>query len=215
MGAPCDDERQPDLSSFISSAPTQLTIKYPPAQPVRIMLIAMATRALPKTLPTTVGIVEKNPPFDTPLIKTKAIMGARVVDAGHIASMLIAAKMSERNSVLRDPSLSQASPQAIRPKADARLKPATNPAPVVDENPSDFVYNGRKKGGTNNGNVPTALAKKTRSKVNDLNNCLDVSANHIWQWNIANSSCRSPFDESWSVSRGSLSDSPGRREAGG
>lgn len=181
MGAPCDDERQPDLSSFISSAPTQLTIKYPPAQPVRIMLIAIATRALPKTLPTTVGIVEKNPPFDTPLIKTKAIMGARVVDAGHIASMVIAAKMSERNSVLRDPSLSQASPQAIRPKADARLKPATNPAPVVDENPSDFVYNGRKKGGTNNGNVPTALAKKTRSKVNDLNNCLEVSAHHIWQ----------------------------------
>lgn len=114
-------------------------MRYPPAQPVTIMLIATATLALPKTFPTTVGIVEKKPPFDMPLMRTKTISGPMVVDAGHMASMLMAVNRTDTNSVLSDPIRSHAKPDTIRPTAEARLKPATRPAPAVDEKPRELV----------------------------------------------------------------------------
>jgi len=52
------------------------------------MPIAVDTLAEPKTLPTTVGMEEKNPPFIKPLSTAKTAKGARVVDAGQRASMV-------------------------------------------------------------------------------------------------------------------------------
>jgi len=117
----------------------RLTIRYPPAHPVTIILIATATLALPNTLPTTVGIVEKNPPLETPFTTTNNARGPNVVDPGQIANILTAVNAKERNSVLSAPNRSQRRPQQIRPMAEARLKPATRPAPTLDENPRDFV----------------------------------------------------------------------------
>lgn len=175
------------------------------------MLIAMATLALPKTLLTTVGIVEKNPPFEMPLTNTKNIIGPRVVDEGQMTSMLMAVNIKEMNSVFKDPNLSQAKPQPIRPKAEARLNPATRAAPVVDENPSDLVYIGRKNGGTKRGKVPKALARKTRTKVKDLKRRLGKS--------VLSSEFQSldhvPLNESWRVRRNSLLDHPGCRQPRG
>jgi hypothetical protein len=133
------------------------------------MLIAIDTLADPNTFPTTVGIVEKNPPLETPLMITKAIIGASVVEAGHRASMLNAVSERERKSVFSGPSLSQRIPHPILPIADEKLKPATKAAPVLDDRPIDLEYSGKKKGGTKRGNVPTAPAMKMITKVNDLN----------------------------------------------
>lgn len=99
------------------------------------MPIATDTLAEPKTFPTTVGIVEKNPPFAAPLMMTKIARGARVVEAGQRASILTAVSISEMNSVLSAPILSQSSPQTIRPTAEQRLNPARRPAPVLDGSP--------------------------------------------------------------------------------
>lgn len=137
-----------------------LTIRYPPVQPVTIMAMATATRADPNTLPTTVGIVEKKPPFAAPLITTNTASGATAVDSGHSANMLKAVNMNEMKRVFSGPKTSHANPLAIRPNALAKLKPATSPAPVLDDMPRELLYSGRKNGGTNRGNVPIAPARK-------------------------------------------------------
>ena len=126
----------------------RLTIRYPPTQPVMVMLIAIETLALPKTLLTTVGIVEKKPPLAAPLMRTKMMSGPRECDAGQIASMLMPVKISDTMRVLTAPIRSQAKPHMIRPTADARVKPATSPAPVLEDRPDAFVYKGMKNGGT-------------------------------------------------------------------
>lgn len=150
-----------------SQGKKQLTIKYPPIHPVTTILIATATLALPKQWLTAVGIVEKKAPFAAPLITTNTTIGASVVDCGHTAMLVTAVRISDANTVLRDPSLSDMTPEPMRPNADARLKPATSPAPVLDEKPRDLVKRGMKKGGTKRGNVPMALPKKTRTKVKE------------------------------------------------
>ena len=137
------------------------TIRYPPAQPVTIIPIATETLAEPKTLPTTVGIVEKNPPFAAPLMMTKAIRGATVLDTGHNTSMLNALKRRDRKSVLSGPTRSPRNPNPSLPRAEEKLKPATKPAPVLVERPSDALYSGRKNGGTKRGKVATAPAMKS------------------------------------------------------
>ena len=152
---------------------SSLTIRYPPIQPVTTMLIATATLALPKQLLTAVGIVEKNAPLAAPLMMTKTMSGASVVDCGHTAMLVSAVRMRDAKTVLREPSLSLMTPEPIRPKADARLKPATRPAPVLEEKPRDLVNMGMKKGGTKSGNVPMALPKKTRTNVKDRKSDLD------------------------------------------
>jgi len=133
------------------------------------MPIAMETLAEPNTLLTTVGMVEKNPPFDMPFTTTNNTIGVRLTETGHIISILRAVKVSDMNSVLSAPNLSQRRPQPILPTAEDKLKPATRAAPVLEDRPMDLEYNGRKKGGTNRGNVPIAPARKTTTKVNDRN----------------------------------------------
>jgi hypothetical protein len=135
---------------------------------VTIIPIAVGTLADPKTFPTTVGIVAKKPPFAAPLMTTKRARGARVVDDGHRASILTAVSTREMKRVLRGPNLSQRRPQMIRPIADEKLKPASNPAPVLEDSPIDRLYRGIKNGGTSNGNVPTAPAAKTSRNPGSL-----------------------------------------------
>ena len=115
-------------------------------------------------MPTTVGIVAKKPPLDAPLIMTKAIIGANVVDTGHRASMLRALSVKASKSALSDPSLSQRKPDTILPMAEEKLKPATRPAPALDDRPIEWLHSGRKKGGTRRGNVPTAPAMNKTTK---------------------------------------------------
>jgi hypothetical protein len=125
------------------------------------MLIATATLALPNTLLIAVGMVEKKAPLAAPLMTTNAMSGPSSVDVGQIASIVMAVKTNDTSTVLIEPTLSEAKPETIRPAAEDKLKPATKPAPTLGEKPSDLVYNGRKNGGTNRGNV------------GDLNNFLD------------------------------------------
>lgn len=106
---------------------------------MRTILIATDSLALPNTLPTTVGIVEKKPPLEAPLMSTNTTSGPRLSDAGQRASMLTDVSTSDTNSTLTDPSRSQAMPEKMRPTAEARLKPATRPAPVAEERPSAVV----------------------------------------------------------------------------
>lgn len=94
-------------------------------------------RADPKTFPTTVGIVAKNPPFDAPLMIEKMIRGASEFETGHSASMLRALTDKAMNSAFNGPIQSQARPLKIRPTAEEKLKEAMRPAPAAEENPRD------------------------------------------------------------------------------
>lgn len=101
----------------------------------------MATDTLcePNTLPTTVGMVEKNPPLATPLMTTKIVRDAREVDVGQITSIVKAFSERQRNSVLSAPILSQNSPHSTLPTADEKLNPASSPAPVEEDSPMDVL----------------------------------------------------------------------------
>jgi hypothetical protein len=132
------------------------------------MPIATVNRAEPKQLPTTVGIVEKNPPFAIPLTTLNTASGARVVDTGQTASILTAAKLRERNRALRGPILSHKIPLKILPIADAKLKPANRPAPVAELKPIAWAKRGMKNGGTRRGKVPIAPATKMKTKLRSL-----------------------------------------------
>lgn len=138
------------------------------------MPIATVTRAEPKQLPTTVGIVEKNPPFAIPLITLKTARGPRVVDTGQIASMLTAARVRARKRALRGPILSHKMPLKILPIADAKLKPASKPAPVAELKPMALANRGIKNGGTRRGKVPIAPPTKTKTKLGSLNKRLGI-----------------------------------------
>lgn len=146
----------------------------PPLQLVTIMPMATVTLADPKRLPTTVGIVEKNPPFAIPFTILNIVSGARVVDTGQTASMLIAARLRARNRALRGPILSHSIPLKILPAADAKLKPANRPAPVAEFRPIALAKRGMKNGGTRRGNVPIAPAIKTKTKLGSLNRRLET-----------------------------------------
>jgi hypothetical protein len=133
------------------------------------MLMATLTLALPNTLLTTVGIVEKKPPLLIPFRTTKRANGPRDVEAGQMASMLRPDIKFEKNNVFKAPRLSLARPVRMRPTAEEMLKPATSAAPVLDEKPRALVYSGMKKGVTYSGNVPMAPERKTRLNVRLLN----------------------------------------------
>lgn len=137
--------------------------------------MAMATLALPNTLLIAVGMVEKKAPLAAPLMMTKAMSGPSSVEVGQIASIVIAVKTNDTRTVLIEPTLSDAKPERMRPAAEDKLKPATKPAPTFGEKPSDLVYNGIKKGGTNRGKVPIALPTKMSTNVGDLNSFLNSS----------------------------------------
>lgn len=145
---------------------TALTKRYPPAQLVTIIPMATDTLADPNTFPTTVGIVEKNPPFAIPLMITNTTNGPMDVETGQMISILRALSNSETNSVLSPPMVSLANPQVSLPKAEEKLNAATTPAPAAEPNPRESVYRGRKKGGTSSGNVAMApAAKRSRKRM--------------------------------------------------
>lgn len=77
------------------------------------------------------------------------------MDTGHNASILTELSTNDRRRVFSGPKRSLMNPQARRPTADEKLKPATSPAPALGERPSEALYNGRKNGGTKRGNVAT------------------------------------------------------------
>jgi hypothetical protein len=101
--------------------------------------MAIETCEGPKTLPITVGIVEKKPPFAMPFKMTNGISGANVVEKGQITKLLSPVKTNDRKSTFIAPIRSQRRPQQILPSADAKLKPATNPAPTLDGSPIDLA----------------------------------------------------------------------------
>jgi hypothetical protein len=173
------------------------------------MPIATETLAEPNVLPTTVGIVAKKPPFEAPLITTNTARGASVVDFGHSVRMLTAVRIREQKSVLIDPSLSQSSPQIIRPIAEEKLNPASKAAPVLDDSPIDRLYRGMKKGGTNKGNVPMAPTRKTSRKLVSLKRRLhDVSSPHRWSLRDL------PFYQTGGSDRSAFSNKPSRWKSG-
>lgn len=103
------------------------------------MLRATPTLALPNTLLTTVGIVEKKPPLLAPLSRTNTTKGPSVVEAGQMASMLSAVSAFDRKRAFSAPMRSLRKPVRMRPTADEMLKPATSAAPAPDENPRALV----------------------------------------------------------------------------
>lgn len=128
------------------------------------MPMTTGTLVEPKVFPTTVGIVEKKPPFAMPLIMVKTINGPREVEKGHNIIMLSALNRREINSVFNGPKKSQQSPQSSLPSAEEKLNAATMPAPVLDDIPSEAVNKGRKNGGTSRGKVAIAPTAKRRTK---------------------------------------------------
>lgn len=162
------DKKARDTWLYVSKGDQQiqLTSKYPPAQPVTTIPITTDTLADPNVLPTTVGMVEKNPPFAMPFTITNTIKGPKEVETGQMISILSALNSSDMNSVLRGPTKSLKSPHSNLPSAEEKLKAATTPAPVLDDIPSEFVKSGRKNGGTNRGNVATApIAKRSTKRM--------------------------------------------------
>lgn len=130
------------------------------------MPITTDTRADPKVFPTTVGIVEKNPPLAIPFTITKTINGPKDVDTGQIASMLTALSSRDMNKVFSGPTKSLQSPHSSLPSAEEKLNAATTPAPVLDDMPSEAVKSGKKNGGTRSGNVAIApIANKSTNRM--------------------------------------------------
>ena len=86
-------------------------------------------------MPTTVGMVAKNAPFEAPLTITKTTSGPREFETGHITNRLIVVRHRPKNSVFRDPRASAAMPELRRPMAEEMLKPASKAAPTLEERP--------------------------------------------------------------------------------
>ena len=171
----CDWGSLPNSQSVASHISKLLTIKQPPAHPVTIIPIAIDTLADPNTWPITVGVHAKNPPFAMPLMTTKKVRGTTVLEAGHRVNVLTALKLSARKKVFKGPKRSLRKPQPSRPEAEARLRPATRPAPTEGDRPNEVLYRGRKKGGTKIGNVAAAPARKRivkrKSRKSRLHGC--------------------------------------------
>jgi len=90
---------------------------------------------LPKSHPTTVGIVAKNDPLAAPLMTTNITNGTRVSLTGHMTSMLVALRVRPMSKAFNGPMLSARRPETTRPKADEKLKAATRHAPVDADKP--------------------------------------------------------------------------------
>ena len=97
------------------------TSKYPPTHPVTIIPIATETLCEPNSLPTTVGIVAKKPPFEAPLMITNNTIGPSECVIGHMTKMLRVVKKSTMRRVFSGPSTSPAMPAVRRPIADETL----------------------------------------------------------------------------------------------
>ena len=136
------------------------TRRYPKAQPVTTIANALATREDPYICPTTLGIVEKKPPFPIPFNTMNTTSGARLVDTGHTASMLTAARSRVSASAEIGPTRSPSAPKPTRPTADERLNSARSAEAVKADAPREFAYNGMKKAGTRIGNVARPEPRK-------------------------------------------------------
>lgn len=144
-------------------------------------------------MPTTVGIVAKNPPLAAPFIITKTTTGPSESETGQIANMLTVVRNKPMKSVFRGPRASAARPKPSRPTADEMLKPATRPAPALEERPREALYRGMKKGGTRSGKV--AMTPTRNIAVN-----LKSRKRFLWRWSASDVSCEEgsrcgPFDE--------------------
>ena len=117
-------------------------------------------------------MVLKNPPFAAPLTTTNAMSGPSEVETGQMTNMLTALSTRARRRVFTGPMKSDRKPHRRRPTAEEKLNPATRPAAVDEDRPTDLLYNGRKKGGTNRGKVPIAPARKSVEKRTFLNKLL-------------------------------------------
>ena len=157
------------------------TIKYPPNHPLTTIPIATETLADPKTLPTTVGIVEKKPPFAMPLMITNRMRGPMEFDNGQMTNRLTALSNKLRNNVFNEPSLSHAKPHERRPTVELKLKAATRAAPTLAERPIELEYSGKKNGGTKSGKVPIKPVRKTSTKRMSLKRDLRQSKSTFFQ----------------------------------
>ena len=93
--------------------------------------------AEPKMCPTTVGIIEKNPPTATPAMSTKTINTPRVLAKGQIRNMVVPSNDMDIKATFTEPILSLKNPEEMRPIAEAALNAATSPAPVPEDRPMD------------------------------------------------------------------------------
>jgi hypothetical protein len=93
--------------------------------------------AEPKMWPTTVGIIEKNPPTATPAMSTKTMSTPRELAKGQMRNMVVPSSDMDIKATFREPILSLRNPEEIRPTAEAALNAATSPAPVLEDRPID------------------------------------------------------------------------------
>jgi hypothetical protein len=93
--------------------------------------------AEPKIWPTTVGIIEKNPPTATPATSTKRTRTPRVLAKGQTKNMVTPSNDMDIKATFSEPILSLRNPDEMRPTAEAALKAATSPAPVLEDRPID------------------------------------------------------------------------------
>lgn len=103
---------------------------------------------------------------------TKRILTPSDVAKGQTRNMLAPSSVSDIDKTFRAPSLSLSDPEPILPTAEAALNAAASPAPVLGEKPTDLANKGMQNGGTKAGNVPTAPARKSSTKLADPNRLL-------------------------------------------
>jgi hypothetical protein len=160
-------------------------------------------------------MVEKNPPLAMPLTTLNIVKGARLVETGQTANMLIADKLRARNREFRGPILSHNIPLTIRPTAEEKLNPANSPAPVAGARPIARANRGMKKGGTKRGNVPMAPAKKMNTKLGSLNKRLKFGLERKYP-TVSGQDIRSiPFDEASPANRRALLQEPRSGQSSG
>lgn len=93
--------------------------------------------AEPKMCPTTVGIIEKNPPTAKPATSTKRIRTPRVLANGQTRNIVTPSNDIDIKATFNEPILSLRNPDEMRPTAEAALNAATSPAPVLEDRPMD------------------------------------------------------------------------------
>jgi hypothetical protein len=132
-------------------------IKYPGVQKEVIRLIDAAADP-GASVATAVGKATKKLPLAQPLIMAKTKSGGKDELTGQMASIDTLLTKAAKANALKAPIRSQIQPPANRPTAVDAPNPATSPAPVEAERPMDLAKTGRKNGGTNKANTPTAPA---------------------------------------------------------
>ena len=70
---------------------------------------------------------------------TNTTRDPRECESGQTKNRLIVVKSSPKRRVFRGPRASAAMPDVRRPAAEDMLKPATRPAPAVEDRPSDAL----------------------------------------------------------------------------